>query len=214
MLDSIVDGYYQVVDRLGERIDQLEDELRQGPRETHLARIFEIRREILFLRKNIVPVRDLLNKVQVEGQVFQTNTKIYIKDLSDHITQVTEALSLSVDMSAVLIDTFHSMQNNRMNAIMKTLTMISTVFLPLNFIAGIYGMNFEHMPELKWHYAYPLVILLMTTVAVGMTAAFVKKGWLLEGKFRNVRNIFSESEAESAPIPHPPADAANTASKT
>jgi magnesium transporter len=180
LLDSIVDGYYQVVDQLGERIDAIEEALRCGPRDNHLAQIFELRREILFLRKNILPVRELLNKVNVEGGVFQENTKIFLKDLSDHILQVADSLSLSMEMSGVLIDTYHSMQNQRLNAIMKTLTMISTIFLPLNFIAGVYGMNFKHMPELEWEFGYPAAIVAMIIVLVLMLGFFMKKGWILE----------------------------------
>ncbi|MES2962770.1 MAG: magnesium/cobalt transporter CorA [Bdellovibrionota bacterium] len=190
MLDSIVDGYYQVVDRLGERIDALEEELRCGPQDQHLGRTFEIRREILLLRKNIMPVRDLLNKVQVDGTVFQENTKLYLKDLTDHIQQVVDFLNLSMDMSKVLIDTYHSMQNQRMNAVMKTLTMISTVFLPLNFIAGVYGMNFEHMPELKWEFGYPMALGAMFLVMAWMVYFFVRKGWLLESRVRQFINPF------------------------
>jgi magnesium transporter len=189
LLDSIVDGYYQVVDRLGERIDALEDELRCGPADSQLGRIFEIRREILLLRKSITPVRDLLNKVQVEGSVFQENTKIFLKDLSDHIVQVTESLSLSMEISNVLIDTYHSMQNQRMNAVMKTLTMISTIFLPLNFIAGVYGMNFHHMPELEFEFAYPIVLGSMALVAILMFGFFVYRGWIWEERSRRFRKF-------------------------
>ncbi|MES2856725.1 MAG: magnesium/cobalt transporter CorA, partial [Bdellovibrionota bacterium] len=189
LIDSIVDGYYQVVDRLGERIDALEEELRCGPSDPQLGRIFEIRREILLLRKNITPVRDLLNKVLVEGSVFQDNTLIYLKDLSDHIIQVTESLQLSMEISNVLIDTYHSMQNQRMNAVMKTLTMISTIFLPLNFIAGVYGMNFRFMPELEWENGYPIAIGAMAIVALMMLMLFVNKGWLWEERSRRFRRL-------------------------
>ena len=201
LIDSVVDSYYQVVDHLGERIDALEEELRCGPRDQHLGRIFELRREILFLRKNIMPVRDLLNKVQVEGSVFQENTRIYLKDLADHVVQVTDSLNLSVEMANVLIDTYHSMQNQRLNAIMKTLTMISTVFLPLNFIAGIYGMNFHHMPELDWVYGYPLAIGAMVMVALLMIAFFVRKGWLLENlkRKRDLFFFFDSDDANETP---------------
>jgi magnesium transporter len=185
LLDSIVDGYYQVVDQLGERIDAIEEALRCGPRDQHLAQIFELRREILFLRKNILPVRELLNKVNVEGGVFQDNTKIFLKDLSDHILQVADSLSLSMEMSGVLIDTYHSMQNQRLNAIMKTLTMISTIFLPLNFIAGIYGMNFKHMPELDWEFGYPAALVAMIIVLFAMLGFFMQKGWILENVHRS-----------------------------
>jgi magnesium transporter len=182
LLDSIVDGYYQVIDRLGERIDDLEESMQLGPRDELLSQTFGLRREILLLRKNIVPVRDVLNKVQVAGTVFQENTKIFVKDLTDHILQVTDALNLSMDMSNVLIDTYHSMQNQRLNAVMKTLTMISTIFLPLNFIAGVYGMNFEHMPETKWVYGYPMAVGAMLLVGCLMLAYFVHKGWLWESR--------------------------------
>jgi magnesium transporter len=180
LLDAIVDGYLQVVDQLAERIELLEDELRKGPRDSHLAQIYALKREILWLRKTIVPVRDLLNKVQVEQSVFQENTRIYLRDLSDHVSQVTDSLSLSMEMISVLVDTWHSMTNQKMNAIMKTLTMISTVFLPLNFIAGIYGMNFEHMPELKYEHGYYSVVAAMFFVAFGIVGFFVYKGWLWE----------------------------------
>jgi magnesium transporter len=182
LLDSIVDGYYQVVDKLAGQIEALEDEMRFGPRDEHLTRIYELKREILFFRKAIYPVRDLLSKAQVEGSVFQENTRIYLKDLNDHITQVTESVALCTEMVAVLLESYHSMMNQRMNAIMKTLTMISTVFLPLNFIAGIYGMNFHHMPELEWEYAYPLVLFIMMVVAIIMLWVFSRRGWIFESR--------------------------------
>ncbi len=183
LLDSIVDGYYRVIDRLGERIDDIEEQMQLGPNDELLGQTFALRREILLLRKNIFPVRDVLNKVQVAGHVFQENTLIYVKDISDHILQVTDSLNLSMEMSNVLIDTYHSMQNQRLNAVMKTLTMISTIFLPLNFIAGIYGMNFEHMPETKWVYGYPMAISAMAFVGLLMMAFFIHKGWLWERRF-------------------------------
>jgi magnesium transporter len=180
MIDAIVDGYYQVVDDLAERLDGLEEDLTSGMRDNILSRIFEIRREILLLRKNIVPVRDLLGKAQVERTVFQENTKVFLSDLTAHITQVSESLALSMDMSNVLLETYHSLQNQRMNGVMKTLTMISTIFLPLNFIAGIYGMNFDYLPELRWYYGYPLTLGAMAMITAAMLTMFVRKGWLWE----------------------------------
>jgi len=180
LIDSIVDGYYQVIDSLGERIDEIEVDLQLGPRNVMLKRTFGLRREILILRKHIMPVRDLFNKVQVNGGVFQEHTKLFLKDLSDHIVQVTESLTLSMEMSNVLIDTYHSMQNQRLNSVMKTLTIISTIFLPLNFIAGVYGMNFQHMPELSWIHGYPMALSAMAVVAISMILFFVRKGWIGE----------------------------------
>jgi magnesium transporter len=184
LLDAVVDGYLQVVDHLAEQIEVLEDEMRsplsKGPRDSHLTRIYQIKREILWLRKTIYPVRDLLSKVQVEESVFQENTKLYLRDLSQHITQVTDSLSLSMEMIAVLVDTWHSLTNQKMNAIMKTLTMISTVFLPLNFIAGVYGMNFRFMPELESELGYPLVLAAMGAVGLVIIGFFISQGWLWE----------------------------------
>lgn len=190
ILDSIVDGYYAVIDNLGERIDSVEKLMRVGARDEILSQTFGMRREILILRKNIVPVRDVLNKVQVAGTIFQNNTLIYMKDLTDHILQVTESLNIAADMSNVLIDTYDSIQNQRLNAVMKTLTMISTIFLPLNFIAGVYGMNFVHMPETQWIYGYPMAIGAMLIVSLGMIGYFIRRGWLLEK--RNRRQLKNE----------------------
>lgn len=180
LLDAIVDGYLQVVDHLADQIELLEDDMRTGPRDSHLARIYQLKREILWLRKTIFPVRDLLSKVQVEESVFQENTKIYLRDLSDHVTQVTDSLSLSMEMISVLVDTWHSLTNQKMNAIMKTLTMISTIFLPLNFIAGIYGMNFQNMPEISHPWGYPGVLIFMAIVAISSLSFFISRGWLWE----------------------------------
>lgn len=198
LIDSVVDGYYQVVDHLAGKIDHIEEELRGGPRDAHLAKLFDIRRESLFLRKNIMPVRDLLNKVNVEGKVFQENTKIYLRDLSDHIQQVTDALNLAMEMTTVLIETYHSMQNQKLNAVMKTLTIISTIFLPLNFIAGVYGMNFKYMPELEFRYGYLMALGIMLGVAIFMIGFFIRKGWLLENIRRNDFLPWGEEGEEKA----------------
>lgn len=184
LLDAIVDGYLQVVDHLADQIEQLEEDMRRGPKDSHLTRIYELKREILWLRKTIFPVRDLLSKVKVEESVFQDNTKIYLRDLSDHVTQVIDSLSLSMEMVSVLVDTWHSLTNQKMNAIMKTLTMISTIFLPLNFIAGVYGMNFKNMPELEHRFGYFGALLAMLLVAVSIVIFFVARGWLGENRER------------------------------
>lgn len=184
LLDAIVDGYLQVVDHLADQIESLEEDMRRGPQDSHLARIYELKREILWLRKTIFPVRDLLSKVKVEESVFQDNTKIYLRDLSDHVTQVTDSLSLSMEMVSVLMDTWHSLTNQKMNAIMKTLTMISTIFLPLNFIAGVYGMNFKNMPELDHPFGYIGALMAMLVVAISIVTFFIARGWLWERRER------------------------------
>ena len=183
LLDAIVDGYYQVTDHMGDKLEQLEDDLRQGVRAEHIERIYDLKREILFLRKNILPVRDMISKAQVEGSVFAENSRVYIADLLSHIQQVAENISIYTELSNALLDSYHSMQNLKMNKIFKVLTMISTVFLPLNFIAGIYGMNFEHMPELRVDWAYPAVLSSMLAVALVMLAWFIWSGWLFEDRF-------------------------------
>ncbi len=196
LLDAIVDGYYQVTDHIGEKIEMLEEDLRQGVRGDHVERIYELKREILFLRKNIIPVRDMINKIQVEGAVFAENSRIYITDLFDHVQQAVESISIYTELTNALLESYHSMQNLKMNHIFKVLTMISTVFLPLNFIAGIYGMNFEHMPELKMAQAYPAVLIIMALVALGMVSWFIWAGWLFENRMVRRRQARS-----STPLP-------------
>lgn len=182
LLDAIVDGYYQVVDHIGDKVEALEEELRLGARNDHIERIHELRREILFLRKNVLPLRDMMNKIQVEGSVFAENSRIYLSDLNDHIQQVAESISIYTELSSVLLETYHSQMNFKMNQIFKVLTMFSTIFLPLNFIAGVYGMNFKHMPELGSENGYFIVLGLMLVVAVLMVAWFFWSGWLFEKK--------------------------------
>ncbi|MCM2281316.1 MAG: magnesium/cobalt transporter CorA [Bdellovibrionaceae bacterium] len=203
LLDAIVDGYYQITDHIGEKIEALEDELRLGAREGHLERIYDIKREVLFLRKNIFPVRDMVNKIQVEGSVFAENSRIYITDLYDHIQQVAESIAIYTELSTVLLDTYHAQMNLRMNQIFKVLTMFSTIFLPLNFIAGIYGMNFEYMPELHSRQAYPIVLGTMFLIAFGMLGWFVWKGWLFENRLgRNPRRTRLRGSETAGPAAH------------
>jgi len=197
LLDAIVDGYYQVADHVGEKIEALEDELKQGVRNDHLERIYDLKREILFLRKNILPVRDMINKIQVEGTVFAENSRIYITDLFDHIQQVAESISIYTELSGVLLETYHAQMNLRMNQIFKVLTMFSTIFLPLNFIAGVYGMNFTHMPELNHRLGYPMVLGLMAIVALLMVTWFIWSGWLFENRRPGRRATPSESRKDS-----------------
>ena len=180
LLDAIVDGYYQIVDHIGDRIEALEEELRTGARQDHIERIHDLRREMLFLRKTILPVRDMVSKIQVEGSVFAENSRMYLTDLFDHIQQVADGISIYTELSSVLLETYHSQMNLKMNQIFKVLTMFSTIFLPLNFIAGIYGMNFEFMPELHKEWGYPVVLAVMAVVAILMVSWFIWAGWLFE----------------------------------
>lgn len=199
LLDAIVDGYYQVVDHISDKIDALEDELRYEARRDHVERIHELRREILFLRKNVLPVRDMISKIQVEGTVFAENSRIYITDVSDHIQQVADSISIYTELSGVLLETYHSQSNMKMNQVMKVLTMFSTVFLPLNFIAGVYGMNFEIMPELKHEWGYPAVLSSMLIIAVLMFGWFIWAGWLFERPRRIPKNGSSSAPPGNKP---------------
>ncbi len=191
LLDAIVDGYYQIVDHIGDKIEALEEELRLGARNDHIERIHELRREILFLRKNVLPVRDMMSKIQVEGSVFAENSRIYLTDLNDHIQQVADGISIYTELSSVLLETYHSQMNYKMNQIFKVLTMFSTIFLPLNFIAGVYGMNFKHMPELEHANGYPMVLGLMLVVAALMVTWFIWSGWLFDKRRRAVASSLS-----------------------
>lgn len=200
LLDAIIDGYFPVLEAYGERIEELEDEVVGNPSRQTLKEIYKIRRELLALRRAIWPQRDALNTLIRDGSnLISPEVRIYLRDCYDHAVQVIDIVETYRELSSGLMDVYLSSISNKMNEIMKLLTVISTIFIPLTFIAGVYGMNFEEMPELKWKWSYPAVWVLMITVAGGLVYFFWRKGW-----FENFSTIKDDSETEinsSVPIP-------------
>ncbi|RNI11442.1 magnesium/cobalt transporter CorA [Methanohalophilus portucalensis] len=179
LIDSIVDNYYLLLEDIGEEIERLEDELIKEPAPATLQSIHELKREMIILRRSLWPLREIIASLQRdESGLIRESTGIYLRDLYDHSIQVIETVETYREMLSGMLDLYISTVSNRMNEVMKVLTIIATIFIPLTFIAGIYGMNFEYMPELKWEWGYPAVMIFMATISVIMLYYFKKKTWL------------------------------------
>jgi len=179
LIDSIVDSYFGVLENMGEEIEMVEDVLILSPESQTLQIIHKLKRELITLRKAVWPLRELINKLQrTETPIIQEHTKVYLRDVYDHTIQIIDTVETYRDMVSGMIDIYLSSVSNRMNAVMKVLTVIATIFMPLTFLAGIYGMNFKHMPEYEWQYGYPLLWLFMITISCAMLYFFRKKKWL------------------------------------
>jgi len=179
LIDAIVDGYFTILEKLGEKIELLEEQLVVEPTERTLHQIHRLKRELIVLRKSVWPLREVISSLQrTESKLISKVTSIYLRDVYDHTIQVIDTIESFRDMATGMVDIYLSSISNRMNAVMKVLTIIATIFIPLTFIAGVYGMNFKYMPELQWRWGYGAVLLVMAVVAVVMLIYFRKKKWL------------------------------------
>lgn len=178
IIDVIVDNYFVVLDHLDESLDKLEDRVLSAVDESIVNHLHKIRRELIQLRKNIGPMREELAVLYRQGDVLLKNDTVpYFRDLHDHVMRIIESLDTMRELVSGLRELYLSSVNTRMNEIMKVLTIIATLFIPLTFIVGVYGMNFAYMPELKWRWGYPLVWVIMLVIAGGMIRYFRKRGW-------------------------------------
>ncbi len=178
LIDAIIDGFFPVLEVYGERIQELEEEVIANPTRQTLQSIYEIRRELLQMRRSIWPQRDAINALIRDGnQLLSQEVVIYLRDCYDHSIQVIDMVETYRELASGLMDVYLSAVSNKMNEIMKLLTIISSIFIPLTFIAGVYGMNFERMPELKSAWGYPVCLMVMATVAAGLIYFFKQRGW-------------------------------------
>ncbi|HSH70841.1 MAG TPA: magnesium/cobalt transporter CorA [Deferrisomatales bacterium] len=178
LLDVIVDHYFLAVEALSEQTEALEDEVLEAPTRDTLARIHGLRQEALALRRAAWPLRELVQVVlREESELVNASTAPYLRDLYDHVVQVIDIVETQREILAGYTDLYLSSLSNRMNDVMRVLTVIATIFIPLTFVAGIYGMNFEFMPELKWRWGYPLAWGVMAVMAGGMLRFFRRRGW-------------------------------------
>jgi magnesium transporter len=179
LIDAIVDNYFIILEKLGEKIEDLEDELVDRPRQETLQVLHYLKREMVFLRKSVWPLREAISGLQrEESPLIMDSTKIYLRDVYDHTIQVIDAVETFRDMLSGMLDIYLSSISNRMNQIMKVLTIIATIFIPLTFIVGIYGMNFKYMPELEWRWGYFIILGIMAIIGVWMVIYFRRKRWL------------------------------------
>jgi len=179
LLDAVVDHYFPILENLGEKIESLEEELVTYPTPETLQMIHKLKRNMIFLRKSVWPLREVISGLERgESPLITEPTGIYLRDVYDHTIQVIETIETFRDMVSGMFDIYLSSVSNRMNEVMKVLTIIATIFIPLTFIAGIYGMNFKYMPELEWALGYPLALLAMIFVVAVMLIYFRRKKWL------------------------------------
>ncbi len=179
LIDAIVDNYFMILERIGDDIELLEEKLVRNPTADVMHEIHKLKREMIYLRKAVWPLREVISGMERGVHaLIQDSTRIFLRDVYDHTIQVIDTVETYRDMVSGMLDLYLSSISNRLNAVMKVLTIIATIFMPLTFIAGIYGMNFKYMPELEWRFGYPLVMVLMLIIGVVMLVYFRKKKWL------------------------------------
>jgi magnesium transporter len=189
LIDAMVDSYFPVLEHFGEQIEALESGVFDRPDPAIISRIHDVKRDLLELRRAIWPQRELVNALLREDTPFiQPTTRLYLRDCADHAFQLMDVVEIHREIASGLVDLYLSSLSARMNEIMKVLTIIATIFIPLGFVAGVYGMNFDrgasplNMPELGWWFGYPFALGVMLAIALGMLGYFWRRGWLGEGR--------------------------------
>jgi magnesium transporter len=179
LIDAIVDSYFSVLEDMGELVEDLEEELAQGPNQEILKRLIGLKREIIFMRKGIWPLREVTAALERgESELITDASRIYFRDIYDHTIQVIDGVETFRDLLSGMLDLYLSSISNRTNEIMKFLTVVGTIFLPLTFIVGVYGMNFKDIPELQLQHGYLYCWIVMIAIALGMVVFFKKRRWL------------------------------------
>lgn len=179
VLDKVVDSYFPLVHKIEDQLNEIEDQMTFDMKHLSINSVFDMRSDLLWLRRTILPMRDLMYRVLHSSRFdLQPQEHTYFSDISDHLVKLTEIVESNRELTADLRDSYMAMNSNRMNRIMMILTIVSSIFIPLTFIAGVYGMNFEYMPELEMKYGYFFAIGAMTLIGVFMVAWFKYKGWM------------------------------------
>jgi magnesium transporter len=179
LLDRLIDSYFPILEAYGEKLDALEDQTLLSSRPEHLRHLHRIKRDLFQFRRAAWPLRDMLNALAREtNQLFAAETKLYLRDCYDHAVQIIDLLETYRELTSDLMDLQLSSMSNRMNEVMRVVTIIATIFIPMTFIASIYGMNFKHMPELGWRWGYYAALAIMALVGLSLLAWFWRKGWL------------------------------------
>lgn len=179
LMDLVIDNYFVVLEQISENIERLEDSIIKTTKQKSMTDIYSMKRELMLMRKVVFPLREMLsNLIREEAPLITSNTVLYLRDVHDHVSQVIETIDSYRELVASLMDLYLSQAGNRMNNVMKVLTVISVIFMPLTFIAGVYGMNFDNIPELHWQNGYFYVWGIMITLVIGMLIYFKRKDWL------------------------------------
>jgi len=178
-MDAVVDNYFIILERLGDHIEGMESELISEPDTKTLSSIYSLKRDAVFLRRSVWPLREVVSALERnDSKLIKKTTFVYLRDVYDHTIQVIDTIETFRDMLSGMLDIYLSSVSNRMNEVMKVLTIIATIFIPLTFVAGVYGMNFKNMPELNSPWGYPVVLGIMAVIFTGMVFYFKKKKWI------------------------------------
>jgi magnesium transporter len=178
LLDAVVDHYFEAIETLGDRLEKIEEQILAAPSVETVHDVYQLKRELIRIRRSVWPMRECVNVLlREEGQLVTDETKVFLRDLYDHTVQVIDMVESMRDLTAGMLDLYLSTVSNRTNEIMRVLTVMSSVFVPLTFIAGVYGMNFEDMPELKVPWGYPGVLGMMAAIAIALLVLFRVKRW-------------------------------------
>ncbi len=181
LIDAVIDNFFPLLENYGEVIENLEDQVVSAPEPGHIERLHSIKRDLLEVRRSVWPTRELVNMlIRDEHVLIRENTRVYLRDCYDHTIQLMDIVETYREIASGLLDVYLSSMSARMNEIMKVLTIIATIFIPLSFFAGVWGMNFQYMPELSKPWAYPAALAFMTAVAVCLLVFFRLRGWLGE----------------------------------
>jgi magnesium transporter len=179
LIDAVVDHYFLILEKMGEKIEHFEEQLHVQPKPEILQAIYDLKRELIYFRKQVWPIREFLSSWQkTESTLVQESNRVFINDVYDHTIQVIDTIESFRDIISGVMDLYLSTVSNKMNEVMKVLTIMATIFIPLTFVAGIYGMNFKFMPELEWKWSYPMLWILLVIIFFGMMFYFKRKKWL------------------------------------
>jgi len=179
LIDTIVDHYFHIFEEIGEQVEALQEEVITNPRPATLHRIQKLKHEMIFLRKSVWPLREIISAlVRGESGLISKDVILYLRDVYDHTIQVIDTVETYRDMLSGMLDIYLSSVSNKLNEVMKVLTIIATIFIPLTFIVGVYGMNFRYMPELEFKWAYPVLWVIMIAVFGSMLIYFKRKKWM------------------------------------
>jgi magnesium transporter len=179
LMDAVVDFYFHTIEKIGDKVASIEEEIIREPKQESLIELYHLKREVIFLRKQVWPLRDMLsNLLRSESEFLTNNTQLFFRDLQDHTTRIIDTVETYRDLLSGIMDIYLSTNANKMNEVMKVLTIMSSIFIPVTFIAGVYGMNFEFMPELRSPYGYAAVWVVMLGVMGGLVVYFKKKKWM------------------------------------
>ena len=179
LTDTIVDNYFLIVEKIGEKIDQVEDDLLTNPKREMLQEIYKLKRNLIYIKKTLWPMRNIMSSISKnEFELIDDKTLYYFRDIHDHIIQMIDITETYREICSGMLDTYLSSISNKTNDIMKVLTIFSTIFIPLTFLAGVYGMNFKYLPELNWKYGYASFWIISALLIGFMLRYFRKKNWL------------------------------------